>query len=162
MKLFKYKFSRLVTALIYVSIALCFVGVGINIFLIVTGDVKSAANPVYPIIQYTLMFLIPLALLVILVSLLISSHYSIDDKYFKTSFGIIKSKYEIAGIEAVILDRTTDKLSVYFKNNSFIVVVVKEEWYNEFIDALCKANRSISFSIKSKENDGGTDDKKKK
>lgn len=162
MKLFKYKFSRLVTALIYVSIALCFVGVGINIFLIVTGDVKSAANPVYPIIQYTLMFLIPLALLVILASLLISSHYSIDDKYFKTSFGIIKSKYEIAGIEAVILDRTTDKLSVYFKNNSFIVVVVKEEWYNEFIDALCKANRSISFSIKSKENDGGTDDKKKK
>lgn len=159
MKSFKYKFSRLVTVLIYVSIALCFVGVGINIFLIVTGDIKSAANPAYPIIQYTLMFLNPIALFVILISLLISSYYSIDEKYFRTSFGIIKSKYEIASIETVILDRTTNKLSVYFKNNSFIVVVVKDEWYNEFVDALCKANRNISFSIKSKENIGDKDDK---
>ncbi len=159
---FRYKFSKPITALIYISIALCFVGVGINIFLIITGDVKSAANPVYPIIQYTLMFLIPAVLLIILVSLLISSYYSIEDKYFKTSFGIIKSKYEISDIETVILDRTTNKLSVYFKNNSFIVVVVKDEWYNEFIDALCKANRNISFSIKSKENSGDKDDKKKK
>ena len=159
---FRYKFSKPITALIYISIALCFVGVGINIFLIITGDVQSAANPVYPIIQYTLMFLIPAVLLIILVSLLISSYYSIEDKYFKTSFGIIKSKYEISDIETVILDRTTNKLSVYFKNNSFIVVVVKDEWYNEFIDALCKANRNISFSIKSKENSGDKDDKKKK
>ena len=159
---FRYKFSKPITALIYISIALCFVGVGINIFLIITGDVKSAANPVYPIIQYTLMFLIPAVLLIILVSLLISSYYSIEDKYFKTIFGIIKSKYEISDIETVILDRTTNKLSVYFKNNSFIVVVVKDEWYNEFIDALCKANRNISFSIKSKENSGDKDDKKKK
>ena len=159
---FRYKFSKPITALIYISIALCFVGVGINIFLIITGDVKSAANPVYPIIQYTLMFLIPAVLLIILVSLLISSYYSIEDKYFKTSFGIIKSKYEISDIETVILDRTTNKLSVYFKNNSFIVVVVKDEWYNEFIDALCKANRNISFSIESKENSGDKDDKKKK
>lgn len=157
---FRYKFSKPITALIYISIALCFVGVGINIFLIITSDVKSAANPVYPIIQYTLMFLIPAVLLIILVSLLISSYYSIEDKYFKTSFGIIKSKYEISDIETVILDRTTNKLSVYFKNNSFIVVVVKDEWYNEFIDALCKANRNISFSIKSKENSGDKDDKK--
>ena len=152
---FRYKFSKPITALIYISIALCFVGVGINIFLIITGDVN-------PIIQYTLMFLIPAVLLIILVSLLISSYYSIEDKYFKTSFGIIKSKYEISDIETVILDRTTNKLSVYFKNNSFIVVVVKDEWYNEFIDALCKANRNISFSIKSKENSGDKDDKKKK
>lgn len=159
---FRYKFSKPITALIYISITLCFVGVGINIFLIITGDVKSAANPVYPIIQYTLMFLIPAVLLIILVSLLISSYYSIEDKYFKTSFGIIKSKYEISDIETVILDRTTNKLNVYFKNNSFIVVVVKDEWYNDFIDALCKANRNISFSIKSKENSGDKDDKKKK
>lgn len=157
MKRFKYKFSKLVTVLIYVSIALCFVGTGINIYSIATGDIKSAANPVYPIIQYVLMFLIPAVLLVLLISLLISSYYSVDEKYFKTSFGIIKSKYEISEIETVMLDRTTNKLTVYFKNNSFIVVVVREEWYNEFIDALCSANKNIEFSIKSKESGG--DDK---
>ncbi|MDE7181457.1 MAG: hypothetical protein K2O41_00310 [Clostridia bacterium] len=157
MKRFKYKFSKLVTVLIYVSIALCFVGTGINIYSIARGDIKSAANPVYPIIQYVLMFLIPAVLLVLLISLLISSYYSVDDKCFRTSFGIIKSRYEISEIETVMLDRTTNKLTVYFKNNSFIVVVVREEWYNEFIDALCSANKSIEFSIKSKESGG--DDK---
>jgi len=151
MKVFKYKFTKTTNVLIYVGIALCFVALGINIFSIVTSDVKTAANPVYPIIQYTLMFLIPIILLVLLISLLISSYYSLDDKYFKTSFGIIKSKYEIANIETVVLDRTTDKLTVFFKNNSFVVVTVKEEWYNEFIDALCKANRNIEYSIKSKD-----------
>ncbi len=151
MKVFKYKFTKTTNVLIYVGIALCFVALGINVFSIVTSDVKTAANPVYPIIQYTLMFLIPIILLVLLISLLISSYYSLDDKYFKTSFGIIKSKYEIANIETVVLDRTTDKLTVFFKNNSFVVVTVKEEWYNEFIDALCKANRNIEYSIKSKE-----------
>ena len=33
------------------------------------------------------------------------------------------------------------------------MIVVKEEWYEEFIDTLCKANPSIEYSIKSKEND---------
>ena len=161
MKVFKYKFSKLTKAAIYIGIALCFASFGINIFLLVTGDVKEAADPVYPIIQHTLMFLIPVVLLVILVSLILSSYYSIDGNTLKTSFGIIKSKYDISAIDTVLLDRNTNKLTVYFNNSSFIVIVVKEEWYNEFIDALCKANRSIEFSIKSKEPDN-KDDKKKK
>lgn len=162
MKVFKYKFTKLTTALIYVGIAMCFIGFGINVASIIINGVKTA-NPVYPVIRYVLMFFIPTVLLVVLVSLLISSYYSIDEKYFKTSFGLIKSKYEISQIETVILDRNTNKLTVHFKNNSFIVVVVREDWYNEFIDALCKANRNIEYSIKSKEpKDDGKDDKHNK
>ena len=83
---------------------------------------------------------------------LFSSYYSIDGKTLKSSFGIIKSKYDIGTIETVTLDRTTDKLTVSFNNGSFIVIVVKEEWYDDFIDAICKANDKIEYSIKSKEN----------
>ena len=163
MKVFKYKFTRLTYILICVGIALCFIGIGLNIFTVVTGDIASAANIFFPIIQYSLMFLIPSVLLVILISLLVSSYYSIDGKTLKTSFGIIKSKYDITKIETVLLDRTTNKLSVYFNDNNFIVIVVKEDWYDDFIDALCKANTDIEFSINSKENDGNDDknDKKK-
>ena len=107
------------------------------------------------------MFLIPAVLLVILISLLVSSYYSIDGKTLKTSFGIIKSKYDITKIETVLLDRTTNKLSVYFNDNNFIVIVVKEDWYDDFIDALCKANTNIEFSIKSKESNDDKDDKQK-
>lgn len=160
MKVFKYKFSRLTTIFIYVGIALCAIGIGVNVFAIITGDPASAANPIYPIIQYTLMFLIPIILLVILIALLVSSYYSIDDTTLKTSFGIIKSSYNVKDIDTILLDRTTDKLTVHFKNNSFIVIVVKEEWYDEFIDALCKTNTEIEYSINSKE--GGKDDEDKK
>lgn len=161
MKVFKYKFTRLTTIFIYVGIVLCVIGIGLNIFSLLTSDPFSVANILYPILQYSLMFLIPLVLLVILISLLFSSYYSIDGKILKTSFGIIKSKYNINDIETIMLDRTTDKLTVFFKNNSFIVIVVKNDWYDEFIDALCKANNDIDFSIKSKEPDN-KDDKDKK
>lgn len=161
MKVFKYKFSKLTHALIYAGIALCVVGLGINIYTVIVSDIKSAANPVYPIIQYVLMFLIPVVLLVLLISLLVSSYYSIEGQTFKTSFGLIKSKYDISKIQNVVLDRTTNKLTVYFDGNTYIVVVVKEEWYNEFIDVLTKANSKIEYTINSKESDGKDDDKKK-
>lgn len=159
MKVFKYKFSRLTTILIYVGIALCVIGIGVNVFAIITGNPASAVNPVYPIIQYTLMFLIPVILLVILIALLVSSYYSIDGDILKTSFGIIKSKYNVKDIDTILLDRTTNKLTVHFTNNSFIVIVVREEWYDEFIDALCSTNNKIEFSINSKEGNNGDEDK---
>ena len=152
MKIFKYKFSKLTKSLIYAGIALCVVGFGVNIYSLIVSDIASAANPFYPILQHALMFLVPAFFLLFLISLLISSYYSIDGKTLKSSFGIIKSKYDIGTIETVTLDRTTDKLTVSFNNGSFIVIVVKEEWYDDFIDAICKANDKIEYSIKSKEN----------
>ena len=107
------------------------------------------------------MFLIPVILLVLLISLIFSSYYSIDEKTLKTSFGIIKSKYDVNDIQTVALDRTTNKLSVFMKNESFFVIVVKEEWYQDFIDALLKVNPQIEYTIRSKENDTDKDDKKK-
>ena len=160
MKVFKYKFSKLTTGFIYAGLALCVAGLAINIYSLVTSDIMSAQNPVYPIIQHALFFLIPIILLVILISLLVSSYYSIDEKTLKTSFGIIKSKYDITEIETIILDRTTDKLSVFFKSGTVMVIVVNNEWYDDFIDALCKANSEIEFSIKSKEHDDKDDNEK--
>lgn len=159
MKTFKYKFTKLTISLIYIGIALCFVGLGINIYSVVTSNIGESANMVYPIIQYSLMFLIPVVLLVLLISLVLSSYYSIDEKTLKTSFGIIKSKYDIKEIQAIVLDRTNNKLTVYMKNNVFFVIVVKEEWYEDFIDTLCKANPEIEYSIRSKENDNDKDKK---
>ena len=161
MKKFNYRFTKLTLIFIYIGIALCVVGMGINVLTIATSDIASEANPVYRIIQYVLMFLIPVVLLIILISLLTSSYYAIDGKTLKKSFGIKKSKYDIGKIETVLLDRTTNKLSVYFNDKVFIVIVVKEDWYDEFIDALCSANRNIEFSINSKEKPDDDENKTK-
>lgn len=161
MKKFKYKFSRLIYFLIAAGLVLSLVGFGLNFYVCIKNGISSAVNPVYPIIQYTLMFAVTVALFVILTSILVSSYYSVNDEIFITSFGIIKSKYRIKDIETIELDRNTNKLSVYFENDTFVVIVVKEEWYSQFVQAILDVNPKIEYSIKSKENTPGDKEDKK-
>lgn len=160
MKTFKFKFTKLTTIFIYVGIALAVIAFGVNTFFLFTEGLGGADNIVYPILRYSLMYFISVLLFVVLLSLLLSSYYSVDGKTLKTSFGIIKSKYDVNKIESVLLDRTTGKLSVYFDDNNYIMIAVKEDWYEDFTDALLAANPKIEFSIKSKENTPEDSEKK--
>ncbi|MDE7301104.1 MAG: hypothetical protein K2N47_02935 [Clostridia bacterium] len=154
MKTFKYKFSNTQKALIILGIILSAVGFAINLTYCIVYGIDSAADPVYPILQYVLMFIVTIGLFVLLFSLLMNSAYIIDGKFFKTKFGIIVSKYDTQKIETVSLDRKSNKLSVVFDSGNFIVIVVKQEWYNDFIEAILAANPKIEYSINSLENDG--------
>lgn len=164
MKKFKYKFTNLTLVLICLGIALSVVGISLNTYNIFSECVwlYSKETAVISIIRYALVYFVSLALAVILISLLVSSYYSVDDKHFKTSFGIIKSSYDVKTVKLINLDRATGKLSVYFEENKYIVIVVKKEWHDEFIDALLKANPEIEFSIESKENDIDNNNNNKK
>ncbi len=134
-------------AAIICGLVLAVAGFVINLVACIINGVKSAADPVYPILQYTLMFFVTIALFFILLSVLINSAYVIDGKYFKTKFGFVTSKYDIEQIETVTLDRKSNKLAVYFSNDTFIVVVVKQDWYGDFVEALLAANPKIEYSI---------------
>lgn len=146
-------------AAIWLGIALSVAGFTANLVMCIKNGVSSAANPVYPVLQYSLMFFATALLFAILVSVIARSAYIIDGKKFKTQFGFIISKYNIEDIETVTLDRKTNKLAVTFKNGNYIVVVVKQEWYDDFITALLKASPKIEYSIISLENKP-EDDKK--
>ncbi|MDE7076587.1 MAG: hypothetical protein K2O62_04625, partial [Clostridia bacterium] len=73
----------------------------------------------------------------------------------------IVSKYDVEKIKEVVLDRKTNKLTVHFESGEFIVVVVKQEWYESFIDAVLEANPKIEYTVNSLENDGTNKDDKK-
>lgn len=153
MKIFKYKFTRLLKALMVLGMVLCGVGFGVNLFYCITNGASHAADPVYPIMQYVLMFFVTVVLFVLLLSIMVRSAYVIDGKVFKTRFGFIVSKYDVEKIENITLDRKTNKLTVTFKSGEFIVIVVKQEWYEEFITALLLANPNIKYDIISIENE---------
>ena len=72
-----------------------------------------------------------------------------------------KIKYEIKKIRSVCLIGGTKKLNVYFDDfkNRFITIVVKEEWYDDFIETLTSINERIEFDFTSPEK---KDDTKKK
>lgn len=162
MKIFRYKFTKLIYALIGVIHALSVAGFAITLWQVLRYGLESSANPTFTVIRYILMFIVTVALFVILLSLLISSYYAVDGKtkMIITSFGFIKSRYEIAKIDAVTLDRTTNKLTVTFEDGHFIVIVVKDEWYEDFVQAILDVNPRIEYSIKSKTSTGEDDEKK--
>ena len=162
MKTFKYKFTPLIKALIILGMVLCCGGFALNLYYCLKNGVKSAADPVYPALQYALMFLVTVVLFVLLITILLNSAYVIDGKTFKTKFGLIVSKYDVEKMTEVTLDRKTDKLTVTFENNEFMVIVVKQQWYEDFIDAVLKANPKIEYNIISLENDGTDKDQDKK
>jgi hypothetical protein len=135
------------TVLIYAGLAVCVLGFCLNLYLVISVGISQAAEPAYPIIQYTLMFLVTIGLFSLLLSILINSYYQVDEKNFVTGFGFVKSKYPVDQIDTVTLDRKTNKLTVTFTNEEFIVIVVKQEWYNEFIESLLAANRKIEYTI---------------
>ncbi|MGN1373484.1 MAG: hypothetical protein ACI4VK_05525 [Candidatus Coproplasma sp.] len=147
MKKFKYKFTKLITALIYAGIALSVAGFAINLYYCIATGINGAADPIYPILQYTLMFLVTIGLMAILISVIADSCYIIDGKVFKTKFGFIVSKYDVEKIDSIVDDKKTGKLTVTFDDGQYMVIVVKQEWYNDFIEALLAANRKIEYSI---------------
>ena len=151
MKIFKYKFTKLIYALIGVILVLSVAGFAITLWQVIDFGIDTA-NPTFTIIRYILMFIVTIALIVILISLLISSYYAVDakSKTIKTSFGFIKSSYDIKTIDTVMLDRTTNKLTVVFEDEHFIVIVVKEEWYEDFVQAILDVYPKIEYTIKSK------------
>lgn len=162
MKTFKYKFTKLIYALIGLGMAASVVVFAITLWQVIEFGLESSAVPTFTIIRYALMFIVSVALFAILLSLLISSYYEVDkkNKVIKTSFGFIKSRYEIDKIDVITLDRTTNKLTVVFEDENFVVIVVKDAWYEDFVQAILDVNPKIEYSIKSKTGTGDDNEKK--
>lgn len=153
MKKYNFKFSKTTKIFIYLGLALAAAAFAVNTYFLATDGLGNAANVVYPILRYTLMYFVSVLLTVTLISLLLASYYTIDGTTLKTSFGIVKSKYDVAKIETVLLDRNTEKLTVYFDGGEYIVIAVNTDWYESFVDDLIKANPKISYTVKSKDVD---------
>ena len=85
------------------------------------------------VLQYAVVLLVAVLALVIFISVLAHSVYKITDKQIVLRFGIIKSVYTIADIVKIHRFTKTNKLVLYFKDQRFTVVVVKPEWYGDFV-----------------------------
>ena len=162
-KTYKFRFSPMMIAVFCIGIVLCAVCFALTSwqfveFVIgVRGDISS----VWEWIKYILLYFVSVFLSLLLIAMLIRSRYIITERRLITQFGIIFSKYEIKKIRSVCLVSGTKKLNVYFDDfkSRFITIVVKEEWYDDFIKTLTSNNEKIEFDFTDPENN---DRKKKK
>lgn len=149
MKDFKFKLSKVATVLSVVAILLALGGGGWTIYRIVKIGFPDFTTG----LQHVVMILVCVLLLIVFFGLLIRSFYRINDNDIVLRFGIIKSTYKIEEITCIHLFTKTNKLVVYFKNDTFAVIVVKPEWHNEFIKSLLAKNEKIRYDVSYSEKD---------
>ena len=152
MKTYKFRFSK---PILILSILAILVAAGGGIGWTVYRMIHIGFQTVLLGIQYVVLLLVSALVIVIFVSLLIRSFYTVTDKEIVLWFGIIKSSYKIADIESVHLFTKTNKLVIYFKNDKYTVIVVKPEWYNEFTKELLSKKENIRYDVSTSD---GTDD----
>ena len=150
MKIFRYKFTRLMYIFIAVAMVFGAAVFAITLWQVIDFGLEHSAIQAATIVRYVLQFFVSVSLFVIALLFFTSSYYAVDGKKLKTSLGFLKSSYNIEKIDTVLLDRTTGKLSVMFEDESCINVVIESEKYEQFVQSILDVKPSIEYSIKSK------------
>lgn len=163
-RVFPFRFQAyLLTAMIagLVLCAACFAYTTWQFVNFVQGDISS----VYDWLKYFLLYFVSVFLAVLLCAMLIKSQYVITDTELIVQFGIVKSKYELKKIFSARVFKKSNKLTIYFDDfkTKYMIIVVREEWYDEFVKALGERNEKISFDyVTAEEEDEWKNNKKKK
>ena len=149
---FKFRFQPLILAVIIAGLILCAACFSLTSWQFVgflQGDISSP----YDWIKFVLLYFVSIFLGVILVSMLAYSRYIVTPKELVLQFGVIKSKYEIRKIFSARIFKKSNKLTVYFDDfkTKYMIVVVREEWYEDFVEALREKNERIEFDFVSAE-----------
>ncbi len=141
-KYFAYKFTTAMILLAIAILLLCGAGIAVSIYRITLTGIHEFSD----VLQSPLLIAICLLCIVIVVAMLIKSQYIIDDTYYTTQFGFIKSKYKIKDVTSLVLNTDTKKLTVYF-GNEFTVLSLSPTWQDEFIAAIREVKPDIDFSF---------------
>ena len=156
-KIYKFRFSPLMITVFALGIALCAACFGLTTwqFIDFVGGTGGDITSVWEWIKYLLLYFVSIVLAVLLIAMLIRSRYILTNKQLITQFGIIVSKYELKQIRSISLLGGSKKLNVYFDDfkNRFMTIVVKEEWYDDFIKTLTELNERIEFDFTSAEDE---------
>ncbi|MDE6274313.1 MAG: hypothetical protein K2L87_04625 [Clostridiales bacterium] len=142
-KKYKFQFSALIYAMFGIGLALAGAGIGLTIWRIIT----QGADGVYQWLQHILILFMSGLFTVIIISMLIKSQYVLYEDKLVLQFGLIRTKYELKKIYSIHLFKGAGKLAVYFDDfkTKYVMVVVKESWYDDFVKTLLDLNPNLGF-----------------
>ena len=146
----KKKYAYKLTPLLWVLFISGLLVAGYCVFANLTRFIKLLDAPeagTYNYIASILSAVIGLAAFVFIPPAMINSCYLIDDKHLTASWGIVKNKYDLKDITSVTHFRLTKKLVVYFKDESYTVINVSPELFDEFVQELKERNKNIFYAL---------------
>ena len=145
-KKFEYKLTKVLWALFIIGLIAAGVCVYLNLTRFIT--LLSADNvSSYSYIGSLISALIGLSAFVFIIPAMLSSAYVITDKHLITKWGLVKNKYEVKDITRITHFRLTNKLVVFFEDESYTTINVAPEKYEEFIDTLKSVNNKIFYQL---------------
>ena len=150
---FRFKFTPFMFVLSAAGLFLCAVCIAYTSWQIALFVKAGDLSSVYSWMKFGLLYLVAILLAVLLIAMLIRSQYVVTDKALIMQFGFIKQKFDLKTIYSVHLFKGAGRLAVYFDDfkTNYVIIVVKEAWYNEFIRELTSRNERIAFSFSTAE-----------
>ncbi|MBO5525209.1 MAG: hypothetical protein J5993_00475 [Clostridia bacterium] len=149
MKKFQYQYSKTIKILLVAGLVLCALALATNIWRLV----NFGSDNFYTTLQYILIFAVTLVTPVILISMMVSSKYEITDRELITRFGIIKSKFKLDDVQKLVYNTDKNKLFVYFKDGTYMNILVNASWQQEFIGCILEKKKKIEVEYVSGDED---------
>lgn len=143
---FEYKLTKIFYILFIAGLLLA----GYCIFANVVRFIKLLSATEVSITSYVasaMSVLIGVLGFVLIIPAMISSKYEVTNKYLISRWGLIVNKTEVKTITTVTHFRITDKLVVYYNDQTYTVINIESKEYDRFVDALKKANKNIFYSL---------------
>ena len=101
MKKYKFSYSWPVLVLLFAGMVIAI----LSAVLYTLSFVRSFEDvSTYNYVTLAVIYVVSLGYLVLAVSMLVNSYYSVDDKFFTLRWGILKNQLEIKAMTRVILD----------------------------------------------------------
>lgn len=145
---FKYKITRsvyvtvLVAAVAAVSI-LCFTLNLVRLIkIILAGGIDVNG---YDYVSVALCLILPIICMAFIVALLVNSYYSVDEKNLTIRLGFLKDVYPVKDVANLIHNVKTDVLTISFKDESTLRVIIDKTSFDDFSAALMKSNKNVVY-----------------
>jgi len=152
MKSYKYKFSTFAIILMIVGLLLSIGCIVLNLVRYISR-IDEGTISTYDWISLAIILIISIVFIVIVTSMLISTKYTITDKEIVLSYGIIKNPIKISEIKEIKLHVKNKRLELIFDDESYFNIIIKEEWFEDFVNELKLKSSNIIFSQESENND---------
>ena len=144
MKSFKFRYSVIVWILLGLVMALSLAGLAWNVY----NTIAFIGINTLKVATFVAICALALVLLALSISIAVYGRYIVKKDSLTFCLGFIKTKYDINDIVEITHFKKSDKLVVYFADQSYTVVVISPEEYSAFITAVREYNKQIVYSIK--------------
>ena len=144
MKTFKFKYSITVWILLSLVLCLSIGGLAWNVW----GAIEYLGLDTTKMISSFLTSALCLLLAVVCASVMLFGKYVVGQGAFVCCFGLIKSKYDIKDITAIILFKKSNRLVMYFGQKKYSVVLIDDSCYQDFVLAVREQNKEVVYDVK--------------